>query len=112
MRLDSRHPGLRRPTASEVARKDAGDHDLRTEDLAYLLRRPDGKSVRRTLLTRPARAVQVDPRCEDRRREGSGSKTGRMVERGRPSHAHLKGAYGIRTRAAAVRGRCPRPLDE
>ena len=22
------------------------------------------------------------------------------------------GAYGIRTRAAAVRGRCPRPLDE
>src|SRR5919108_21783 len=23
-----------------------------------------------------------------------------------------KGAYGIRTRAAAVRGRCPRPLDE
>jgi hypothetical protein len=24
----------------------------------------------------------------------------------------LRGAYGIRTRAAAVRGRCPRPLDE
>ena len=23
-----------------------------------------------------------------------------------------KGPYGIRTRAAAVRGRCPRPLDE
>jgi hypothetical protein len=23
-----------------------------------------------------------------------------------------RGAYGIRTRAAAVRGRCPRPLDE
>src|SRR3954469_6153884 len=25
---------------------------------------------------------------------------------------HLRGPYGIRTRAAAVRGRCPRPLDE
>jgi integrase len=25
---------------------------------------------------------------------------------------YSKGAYGIRTRAAAVRGRCPRPLDE
>src|ERR1044072_2599005 len=24
----------------------------------------------------------------------------------------FEGAYGIRTRAAAVRGRCPRPLDE
>ena len=24
----------------------------------------------------------------------------------------FRGAYGIRTRAAAVRGRCPRPLDE
>src|SRR5262249_21225727 len=28
------------------------------------------------------------------------------------SHAARKGAYGIRTRAAAVRARCPRPLDE
>ena len=28
------------------------------------------------------------------------------------SQARLKGPYGIRTRAAAVRGRCPRPLDE
>ena len=35
-----------------------------------------------------------------------------MVERNHPSHAPLRGAYGIRTRAAAVRGRCPRPLDE
>src|SRR5439155_11135323 len=26
--------------------------------------------------------------------------------------AEDKGPYGIRTRAAAVRGRCPRPLDE
>jgi integrase len=26
--------------------------------------------------------------------------------------ASCRGAYGIRTRAAAVRGRCPRPLDE
>jgi hypothetical protein len=26
--------------------------------------------------------------------------------------AHQQGPYGIRTRAAAVRGRCPRPLDE
>jgi hypothetical protein len=26
--------------------------------------------------------------------------------------ASTRGAYGIRTRAAAVRGRCPRPLDE
>jgi hypothetical protein len=26
--------------------------------------------------------------------------------------ATTRGAYGIRTRAAAVRGRCPRPLDE
>src|SRR5689334_17844488 len=29
-----------------------------------------------------------------------------------PSSAEERGAYGIRTRAAAVRGRCPRPLDE
>jgi hypothetical protein len=35
-----------------------------------------------------------------------------MVERKPPIHAPLEGAYGIRTRAAAVRGRCPRPLDE
>jgi hypothetical protein len=28
------------------------------------------------------------------------------------SRAARKGPYGIRTRAAAVRGRCPRPLDE
>ena len=26
--------------------------------------------------------------------------------------SNREGAYGIRTRAAAVRGRCPRPLDE
>jgi hypothetical protein len=36
----------------------------------------------------------------------------RMVEPDRLAHAAPKGAYGIRTRAAAVRGRCPRPLDE
>src|SRR6266511_2633928 len=30
----------------------------------------------------------------------------------RRSQEARKGAYGIRTRAAAVRGRCPRPLDE
>src|SRR5947208_12141547 len=30
----------------------------------------------------------------------------------RPDFVTRKGAYGIRTRAAAVRGRCPRPLDE
>jgi hypothetical protein len=30
----------------------------------------------------------------------------------RRRRAHEKGPYGIRTRAAAVRGRCPRPLDE
>src|SRR6266550_931407 len=35
-----------------------------------------------------------------------------MVERNRLNRAPLRGAYGIRTRAAAVRGRCPRPLDE
>jgi hypothetical protein len=35
-----------------------------------------------------------------------------MVEQNPLIHAPLKGAYGIRTRAAAVRGRCPRPLDE
>src|SRR5436305_6866296 len=29
-----------------------------------------------------------------------------------PAGAEGKGPYGIRTRAAAVRGRCPRPLDE
>ena len=28
------------------------------------------------------------------------------------SRVGREGAYGIRTRAAAVRGRCPRPLDE
>ena len=35
-------------------------------------------------------------------------------ERENPAIAGLshQGAYGIRTRAAAVRGRCPRPLDE
>ena len=30
----------------------------------------------------------------------------------RPSQARERGAYGIRTRATAVRGRRPRPLDE
>jgi hypothetical protein len=29
-----------------------------------------------------------------------------------PARADWRGPYGIRTRAAAVRGRCPRPLDE
>lgn len=29
-----------------------------------------------------------------------------------PGREAQKGPYGIRTRAAAVRGRCPRPLDE
>jgi hypothetical protein len=31
-----------------------------------------------------------------------------------PAYAgvYREGPYGIRTRAAAVRGRCPRPLDE
>src|SRR5206468_1876477 len=29
-----------------------------------------------------------------------------------PDYAQQEGPYGIRTRAAAVRGRCPRPLDE
>src|SRR5436853_3542508 len=33
------------------------------------------------------------------------------AERSRTSNRE-RGAYGIRTRAAAVRGRCPRPLDE
>ena len=35
-----------------------------------------------------------------------------MDRRKRPVHAGPEGPYGIRTRAAAVRGRCPRPLDE
>src|SRR5207253_4746492 len=31
----------------------------------------------------------------------------------KPARSGMRqGAYGIRTRAAAVRGRCPRPLDE
>ncbi len=34
------------------------------------------------------------------------------MRRNRLNRVPLKGAYGIRTRAAAVRGRCPRPLDE
>src|SRR5204863_3233334 len=36
----------------------------------------------------------------------------RVVEPNRRNHPQQKGPYGIRTRAAAVRGRCPRPLDE
>src|SRR4051812_24779788 len=35
-----------------------------------------------------------------------------MVEPNRLYQTVSKGPYGIRTRAAAVRGRCPRPLDE
>jgi hypothetical protein len=35
-----------------------------------------------------------------------------MVEPKPLNQKALRGAYGIRTRAAAVRGRCPRPLDE
>src|ERR671934_83633 len=36
-----------------------------------------------------------------------------MEESGFPlKRPAYEGAYGIRTRAAAVRGRCPRPLDE
>src|SRR5262245_35902844 len=35
-----------------------------------------------------------------------------MVEPNPLHHTVPKGPYGIRTRAAAVRGRCPRPLDE
>ena len=40
------------------------------------------------------------------------SQVTRMVEPRPANHVTRKGAYGIRTRAAAVRGRCPRPLDE
>ena len=55
-----------------------------------------------------------------RGRARSGSASGRRCPAGRalapapqPSAAAcVRGAYGIRTRAAAVRGRCPRPLDE
>src|SRR4029078_10361486 len=36
----------------------------------------------------------------------------RSAEPNRAPVQTRKGAYGIRTRAAAVRGRCPRPLDE
>ncbi len=35
-----------------------------------------------------------------------------VAMRFRRSQAREEGPYGIRTRAAAVRGRCPRPLDE
>src|SRR5215831_11515834 len=34
----------------------------------------------------------------------------RLAKPNPPSRQPRKGAYGIRTRAAAVRGRCPRPL--
>ena len=40
------------------------------------------------------------------------TRTNRMVEPNPSVQAARKGPYGIRTRAAAVRGRCPRPLDE
>src|SRR5579875_205037 len=40
------------------------------------------------------------------------SQTSRLVEPNAGYFVTQKGAYGIRTRAAAVRGRCPRPLDE
>ena len=36
----------------------------------------------------------------------------RMPEPTSPNRACQKGAYGIRTRVTAVRGRRPRPLDE
>ena len=41
---------------------------------------------------------------------GNGLKTKKHPRAG--AFGRCRGAYGIRTRAAAVRGRCPRPLDE
>jgi hypothetical protein len=47
-----------------------------------------------------ARADAIAQECEPGRREEHGI------------HARQEGAYGIRTRVTAVRGRRPRPLDE
>ena len=43
--------------------------------------------------------------------EGHGGRPGSLLGL-RVSVVRKRGPYGIRTRAAAVRGRCPRPLDE
>jgi hypothetical protein len=44
--------------------------------------------------------------------EGRSEASSRISPGLRASVERRKGPYGIRTRAAAVRGRCPRPLDE
>jgi hypothetical protein len=70
-------------------------------------RRRDTESGVR-LATRRVRGPRRDlPTPHAYLREDQARLAGRQL-----SHAALKGAYGIRTRAAAVRGRCPRPLDE
>ena len=50
--------------------------------------------------------------CTARAKASPPTRLARTVEPNRLCDNGPKGAYGIRTRAAAVRGRCPRPLDE
>ncbi len=50
--------------------------------------------------------------CTRRASATSLTRTYRLVEPNQPNRARQEGAYGIRTRATAVRGRRPRPLDE
>jgi hypothetical protein len=70
-----------------------------------------------------ARSVVLDARwmgvgevctgvCTRRASPACLSQMTRLVNPIRLDFVTQKGAYGIRTRAAAVRGRCPRPLDE
>jgi hypothetical protein len=80
---------------------------------------PDGKAVPYTpgtggITVAPGRAVP-EVRTQVRTARSSPASSSQMTRSVEPKPLNLvtlEGAYGIRTRAAAVRGRCPRPLDE
>jgi hypothetical protein len=76
---------------------------------------PDGRAPSRARTAVVARAGEIlrwHPGRHHRAFPAPVSQMTGLVERKRLNHVTLEGAYGIRTRAAAVRGRCPRPLDE
>src|SRR5436189_6249499 len=72
--------------------------------------------VARTPALATSTAATARPRSRRRSQTLAFRETKRIrvvMRRRKPARTRMRqGAYGIRTRAAAVRGRCPRPLDE
>ncbi len=122
--FESRKRGRTRERNRE---QDGGD--IRVEGHASGLRRVSAsKGAIITLRRRQAKRAPREGTQHDPRVRGWGARRApicylaRLVARLKPYVAKTRkprvcgafqgGAYGIRTRAAAVRGRCPRPLDE